>query len=82
MEKTTLYIPKELQRGLRSASKRLGRSQAELVREAIERYLAGLDRPRPRSIGIGADGKIPSSEIKQWLRGEWDRYLDEERGKA
>ncbi|HJR18661.1 MAG TPA: CopG family transcriptional regulator, partial [Actinomycetota bacterium] len=49
MEKTTLYLPGELQVALRDAARRAGVPQAELVREALTRYLGTLPRPVPRS---------------------------------
>src|SRR5206468_1651199 len=42
MEKTTLYLPKELQRELRETARREGRPQAALVREALDTYLLEL----------------------------------------
>lgn len=35
MEKTTVYLPGELKRALRRASRSTGRSEAELIREGI-----------------------------------------------
>jgi predicted DNA-binding protein len=40
MEKTTLYLPQRLKRLLEMRARQEGRSQAELVREALERYLS------------------------------------------
>ncbi|MGH2794300.1 MAG: CopG family transcriptional regulator [Actinomycetota bacterium] len=76
MEKTTLYLPGELQVALRDAARRAGVPQAELVREALTRYLGTLPRPVPRSIGIMADGTIDASEVKSWIRREMDRDYD------
>jgi predicted DNA-binding protein len=50
MEKTTLYLPQRLKRLLEMRARQEGRSQAELVREALERYLS---RPPSRSLGPG-----------------------------
>ncbi|WP_245563289.1 ribbon-helix-helix protein, CopG family [Thermus antranikianii] len=41
-----------MKRLLELKARREGRSQAELVREALERYLAS---PSPKSLGIGED---------------------------
>jgi ribbon-helix-helix CopG family protein len=71
MEKTTLYLPAELQRALREEGRRSGRPQAELVREAIGQYLDKRPRPLPRSIGIVASGEIGGREAKAWVRREW-----------
>lgn len=35
MDKTTVYLPADLKRALRSASRATGRSEAELIREGI-----------------------------------------------
>src|SRR2546425_10903463 len=73
MEKTTLYLPADLQLALRAASRRSGRPQAEIVREALTGYLTEQPRPLPRSIGIAADGTLDASEVDQWLERELDR---------
>jgi predicted transcriptional regulator len=73
MEKTTLYLPVELQRALKEQSRRSGRPQAELVREALQTYLAGASWPQPASIGAGADAGLSARESDEWLKREWDR---------
>lgn len=81
MEKTTLYLPRELQRALREIARREGRSQAEIAREALERYVAGAGRPRPRSLGAyeqdPARGEpIPAREAKRWVHEQWGAGRD------
>jgi predicted transcriptional regulator len=71
VEKTTLYLSAELQLALRALARRTGRSQAVLIREALERYVAGADVPRPRSIGAAADGTLGAPEAKRWVRERW-----------
>jgi hypothetical protein len=73
MEKTTLYLPAELQRALREEGRRSGRAQAELIREALGEYLARRPRPQPRSIGVVASGTVTGRGSEAWLRREWDR---------
>ena len=73
MEKTTLYLPPELQRALREEARRSGRSQAELVREALSEYMTRRPRPRPRSIGVVSSGKVSGRTSEAWLRREWAR---------
>ncbi len=73
MEKTTVYLPVELERELKHASRRQGRPMAEIVREAVRRYLDEQPRPMPKSIGMGADGRIGADRSKRWVRSEWDR---------
>lgn len=72
MEKTTLYLPRELQGALRAASRRTGKAQAELVREALRAYLDELGRPKMRSIGIVRDGRLAGRDTEAWLRQHWD----------
>lgn len=71
MSKTTVYLPLELQHGLRDESRRSGRPQAELIREAITEFLGQRKRPLPRSLGIVADGSLDAGEAKAWLRESW-----------
>jgi len=71
MEKTTLYLTGELQRNLRELSRRSGRPQASLIREALERYVAGQDRPKPTSVGAASDGTLDAAESEAWLRNQW-----------
>jgi len=48
VEKTTLYLPDDLQYALREFARRTGRPQADVVREALSAYLSQQARPRPR----------------------------------
>lgn len=63
MEKTTLHLPTSLKRLLELKARREGRSQAELVREALERYLAS---PPPKSLGIGEDTEVTGRTAEAW----------------
>jgi metal-responsive CopG/Arc/MetJ family transcriptional regulator len=71
MEKTTLYLPEDLQRELRDAARREGRPQSELVRDALGAYLRERPRPRPRSIGMLEDTELRSEDAKRWVRERW-----------
>jgi hypothetical protein len=73
MEKTTLYLPLELQRALQAEARRSGRPQAELVREALREYLGSRPRPRPRSVGLGESGQLAARDSEAWLREQWGR---------
>ena len=57
MTKTSVYLPEQLKHDLALAARRRGRSEAELIREAIARLVAEdeQDRPRPRP-GLFASG--------------------------
>lgn len=79
MEKTTLYLPPELQVALREVARREGRSQAEVAREALERYVAAAGAPQPRSVGAfeqdPARGEpVPAKHAKQWVHEQWGEH--------
>lgn len=48
MEKTTLYLPAPLKRALEETARALGRSEADIVREALEIATRKQRPPRPR----------------------------------
>jgi plasmid stability protein len=55
MERTTVSLPPELHKKLRILAAEQGVSMAALIREAIEAK-AIKERPKPKSIGMGASG--------------------------
>jgi metal-responsive CopG/Arc/MetJ family transcriptional regulator len=55
MHRTTIVTPEHLIRRLRQMAAERGTSMAELIREALEEKV-GNNRPRPRSLGLGASG--------------------------
>ncbi|CAN5894296.1 hypothetical protein BH23ACT11_BH23ACT11_26070 [soil metagenome] len=71
MEKTTLYLTAEIQRGLKEIAKRNGRPQAELIREALSEYLEKSGRPSLRSVGAGQDSELAARKTEDWLDHEW-----------
>ena len=73
MNKTTIYLPAELQRGVREVARRTGRRPAELIRAAIEEFLRAQDQPLPRSLGAGEDSELAAADSEDWLRTQWDR---------
>jgi Arc/MetJ-type ribon-helix-helix transcriptional regulator len=48
MKKTTVYLPEELKAELERVAGEAGRSEAELIREAIGRLLRESRPPKPR----------------------------------
>lgn len=48
MKKTTIYLPEDLEAALKRASARQGRSEAEIIREAVRGFLDSTPPPRPR----------------------------------
>lgn len=71
MNKTTLYLSRETQLRLRDAASRTHRAQADIVREALERYLEAEEAPMPRSIGLGTDPDVTGASSEDWLRQNW-----------
>ena len=71
MEKTTLYLPAELRRALKETARREGKSQAELIREALSAYLARRKKPRLRSLGVGEDPELSGRASEKWLEEVW-----------
>jgi Arc/MetJ-type ribon-helix-helix transcriptional regulator len=71
MQKTTLYLPDELQRQLQEAARRMGRSQADLIREALETFLGTVQPPKARSIGLGDNPDLHGEDTEDWLRQNW-----------
>jgi hypothetical protein len=59
--KTTVYLTSDLKRSLAAEAARSGRSEAELIREAISAAAAGWGRPRPRG-GLYRSGDPSLSE--------------------
>src|SRR5688572_18992801 len=48
IDKTTVYLPRELKVALRRLARRLNRSEAELLREAVARLTHVAEAPAPR----------------------------------
>jgi plasmid stability protein len=61
MSRTTISLPDGLLRRLRIRAAERGTSMAKLIREAVEKELAG-DAPCPRSLGIAESGQRYTSE--------------------
>jgi len=71
MEKTTLYLPSDLQRSLLATARREGRSQAEIIRDALQAYLTNRAPVRLKSIGAGSDDEVSGATSEEWLRKNW-----------
>ena len=61
MTKTTVYLPDELKQALTRMAALSGRSEADLIRDAIAQLTRAADRPRPRG-GLYASGDPSLSE--------------------
>ena len=58
MDRTTIYLDPELKRRLKEAAGRRGVTEASILREALEKYLAAERRPRVRPVGRSRDGGV------------------------
>lgn len=78
MHRTTIFLTEVLRARLEIAAKRQGRPQAEVVRDALSRYLDEEEPPWPSLFGSAttkpefANDGYDSSNIKDWLRGEYE----------
>ncbi|MEX2458712.1 MAG: CopG family transcriptional regulator [Actinomycetota bacterium] len=68
MDKTTVYLPTELKEGVAGQARRLGISEAEVIRRAIA---AAVTRPAPRA-GIFA-GDAFAERAEELLAGFGER---------
>ena len=61
--RTTVTLPTELARRLRTQARAHDRSVSAIVREALEAYLAGQPPPKlPSFMGVGRSGRTDLSE--------------------
>ena len=58
MKRTQIYLEEELDRELRAAAAAEGRSAAAVIREAVRRYLAGVDHPRSEDPFLAIAGSV------------------------
>jgi len=80
--RTSFYLVPETQARLRLAAQQLGRSQTELVNEALETFLRDRPGAEPRSIGAGANGAMGAAEVKRWAREQMARRAAPARPKS
>jgi hypothetical protein len=67
MIKTTVYLDPEAVLALRQLAQAQGRSQAELIREAIDRLTRSESRPPPQGMGGYRSGRSDVSERAEEL---------------
>jgi len=67
MRKTTVYLDPEVALALREISRGEGRSQAELIREALRQYTRNRSRPRLAGVGTFRSGRSDVSDRAEEL---------------
>ncbi len=70
MTKTTVYLTSDTVLALRQMSEAQGRSQADLIRDALEAYTNGSKRPLPRGLGKYNGETCGAESAKNFLRSE------------
>lgn len=75
MRKTTIYLPDALERRMRQAAELLGKSRADITREALEQYLDRCEDQRglPPSVGMGDNAATTASSYRERLAKGWQR---------
>ena len=76
MRKTTIYLPDALERRMRQAAELLGKSRADITREALEQYLDRAERQRrglPPSVGMGDNADVPAASFRDRLAEGWGK---------
>ena len=69
MEKTTVYLPRELKRALARLASRRGASEAQLLREAVSRLTEEIEAPAPRLPLFRAKGPSIAEDVDRALKG-------------
>ena len=76
MEKTTIYLPDDLRWYLKDAAQRTGKSQADLIRDALEAQRDAAPRRMPGSVGAFASEGAQAPLTRELIRGEYQEHLD------
>jgi predicted transcriptional regulator len=77
MTKTTVYLDSDTVLALRQMAETQGRSQAELIRDALDAYTRKAKRPKIPGIGEFDSGHTDTSEraeeilVRSAKRGRW-----------
>ncbi len=67
MKKTTLSLEEDVLAEIKLMSRSQGRSQAEILREAIDDYLERRRSELPSIFGKGSGGKFHGADSEDWL---------------
>jgi predicted transcriptional regulator len=75
VKKTTIYLPEGTERRMLDAARWLGKSRAEMTREALEQYLDRCDAGRglPESVGMGENPRARAATYEDRLAEAWGR---------
>ncbi|MGQ0678264.1 MAG: CopG family transcriptional regulator [Actinomycetota bacterium] len=71
--KTTIYLPESLRTGVKRLAAASGRSEAEVIRDAIHRLIEAMPPPRPRGALYASGDAALSDEVDSALTGFGER---------
>jgi plasmid stability protein len=69
MKKTTVYLPDKLKAALERTAAAQGRSEAELIREAVRSLTQALEPPRPKVPLFSGGDPTLAERFDEGLRG-------------
>ncbi len=68
MRRTTIYLEPDLELGLKREGRRQKRSMADLIRDAVRRYISEAPGRHPPGAGAFASGrKDTAANAEEWL---------------
>jgi hypothetical protein len=73
VRKTTVYLPDDLKRELERTASATGRSEAELIQDAVQALIAAHRRPRPQGGLFDGDDPTLSEHVDEALAGFAER---------
>jgi Arc/MetJ-type ribon-helix-helix transcriptional regulator len=73
MKKTTVYLPEDLKSALGRVAEARGRSEAELIREAVRELVQSSEPPRPRLPLFSSGDPTLAERIDKELAGFGER---------
>lgn len=71
MRKTTIYLSDETMNEIKLTARAQGRSEAEIVREALNDYFERRRHDVPSIFGTWSGGTIGGADSEDWLRENW-----------
>ncbi|HET9659763.1 MAG TPA: CopG family transcriptional regulator [Thermomicrobiales bacterium] len=71
MQKMTIYLREEVAGQIKRVARSEGRSEAEIIREALDDYFERRRRDVPVILGTSTGGTIGAAESEDWLRENW-----------
>jgi len=73
MKKTTVYLPEDLKTALGRVAAQRGRSEAELIREAVRELVQSSEPPRPRLPLFSSGDPTLAERVDEELAGFGER---------